>query len=145
MVMTAANADANVQTVVPFLSVADMKRSLPFYVDGLGFSMKRQWAVDGTIRWCWLKRGGAAIMLQQFSTEGHDAWIPQGKVGEGISLWFICVDALAVYDELRSREIDVSEPQVGNGMWVVTLTDPDGYRLNFESPTDSPEGTRFSI
>jgi hypothetical protein len=31
---------------------------------------------------------------------------------------------------------------VGNGLWVVSLTDPDGYRLDFESPTDAPEGTR---
>jgi hypothetical protein len=24
-------------------------------------------------------------------------------------------------------------------MWVVILTDPDGYKLDFESPTDAPE------
>jgi len=24
-------------------------------------------------------------------------------------------------------------------MWVVNITDPDGYSLSFESPTDAPE------
>jgi lactoylglutathione lyase len=29
-------------------------------------------------------------------------------------------------------------------MWVVSLSDPDGYRLEFESPTDVPEETKLS-
>jgi hypothetical protein len=29
-------------------------------------------------------------------------------------------------------------------MWVTSLRDPDGYRLEFESPTDVPEETRYS-
>jgi lactoylglutathione lyase len=29
-------------------------------------------------------------------------------------------------------------------MWVLSLSDPDGYRIEFESPTDVPEDTRFS-
>jgi len=24
-------------------------------------------------------------------------------------------------------------------LWVVPVTDPDGYRMEFESPTDAPE------
>jgi hypothetical protein len=29
-------------------------------------------------------------------------------------------------------------------MWVVGFADPDGYRLDFESPTDVPEETKYS-
>jgi hypothetical protein len=29
-------------------------------------------------------------------------------------------------------------------MWVTSLTDPDGYRLDFESRTDVPEETVYS-
>jgi hypothetical protein len=29
-------------------------------------------------------------------------------------------------------------------MWVTSLSDPDGYRIDFESDTDVPEGTQFS-
>jgi hypothetical protein len=28
-------------------------------------------------------------------------------------------------------------------MWVTSLKDPDGYRLDFESPTDVPEETVY--
>ena len=140
----AASPDANVRAVVPFLSVADMQRSFAYYVDGLGFHAKHEWIVEGRRRWCWLERGGAALMLQEFPKQGHDSWVPQGAVGEGVSLWFICEDAIAMYEELRSRAIDASEPQVGNGMWTIMLSDPDGYRLNFESATDTPEDTKLS-
>ena len=40
--------------------------------------------------------------------------------------------------------IAASKPFVGNMMWVTSLTDPDGYRLDFESPTDVPEETEYS-
>jgi hypothetical protein len=29
-------------------------------------------------------------------------------------------------------------------MWVTSLSDPDGYRIEFESYTDTPEDTRLS-
>ena len=67
-----------------------------------------------------------------------------GMLGQGVSLWFQCEDAIAFYHDVRSRGIEASEPQVGNGLWDTMLTDPDGYRLNFESPTDVPEETRLS-
>jgi lactoylglutathione lyase len=139
-----SKADGNVKEVVPFLHVSSMERSVRYYMDGLGFTMKYKWVVDGKLRWCWLALGGAALMLQEFPKEGHDSWSPTGKVGEGVSLYFICEDALAIYREVRSRGIEASEPQVGNAMWVTGLTDPDGYRLHFESATDTPEDTKLS-
>src|SRR5262249_32571334 len=134
----------NVKQVVPFLRVADMTRSIRYYVDGLGFTMKNKWVVDGQLRWCWLELGGAALMLQEFPKEGHDSWTPQGTVGEGFSLCFNCEDALAIYREVTARGIVASEPEVGNSMWVTSLHDPDGYRIEFESLTDTPEDTRLS-
>lgn len=64
---------ANVKQAVPFFGVTDMESSLRFYVDGLGFPMKRKWVPegdghypsDGRIRWCWLEHGDAAILLQE--------------------------------------------------------------------------------
>jgi len=29
-------------------------------------------------------------------------------------------------------------------MWVTSTVDPDGYKLDFESPTDAPEETELS-
>ena len=128
----------NIKQVVPFFRVTSMEQSLSYYTAGLGFTIKNKWIPEEKIRWCWLERDGSALMLQEFSKP------PEGKVGIGVSLAFQCEDALALYREFTSRGLEASEPQVGNNMWVTCLTDPDGYRLEFESPTNVPEETRLS-
>ena len=35
------------------------------------------------------------------------------------------------------------KPFLGNGLWVVRVTDPDGYKLEFVSPADAPEETVY--
>jgi catechol 2,3-dioxygenase-like lactoylglutathione lyase family enzyme len=142
--MKGTKAEANVKQAVPFFAVSNIEASVRYYVDGLGFEMTKKWIDEGKLRWCWLQHGGAALMLQEFPKEGRDSWTPQGKVGEGVSICFICKDALALYREVASRGIKASRPFVGNGMWVTSLSDPDGYRIDFESYTDAPEGTVFS-
>lgn len=144
MLKTPTKSAVNVKQVVPFFHVSNMEQSVRYYTDGIGFTMKHKWIVDGQLRWCWLELGGAAIMLQQFRTEGHDSWKPSCKVGEGVALYFNCDDAIAFYHDVKSRGIEASEPQVGNSMWETFLSDPDGYRINFVSPTDVPEDTKLS-
>ena len=139
-----AKTEPNVKQTVPFLMVSDMQASIHYYVDGLGFEIVHKWIVEGELRWCWLQRGGAALMLQEFRSEGHDAWVPEGKVGEGVSIYFICQDALVIYHEVMDRGIKADTPFVGNGMWVTGTSDPDGYQLYFESDTDVPEETVYS-
>jgi catechol 2,3-dioxygenase-like lactoylglutathione lyase family enzyme len=141
---TPTSAPPNVKHAVPFFGITDIDRSLRFYVDGLGFTMTHQWAPDGRIRWCWLELGEAAVMLQEFWKDGRHAGAPAGPLGQGVSICFICADAIAIYRDARRRGLSPSRPFVGNNMWVTSLTDPDGYRLEFESPTDVPEDTEYS-
>ncbi|MGQ0714573.1 MAG: VOC family protein [Gemmatimonadaceae bacterium] len=131
----------NVRQAVPFFLVASIEESVRFYVDGLGFEMTHTWVPEGKLRWCWLQRGGGALMLQEFR---KDVWTPRGKLGEGVSIYFICDDALAIYREVKARDLAPSTPFVGNGMWVTSLSDPDGYEIFFESPTDAPEESEVS-
>jgi lactoylglutathione lyase len=135
--------ETNVKQAVPFFAVSNIEASVRYYVDGLGFEMTKNWIDQGKLRWCWLQHGDAALMLQEFRKEGRDSWVPQGKHGEGVSICFICEDALTIYREITSRGIHASRPFVGNGMWVTSLSDPDGYRIEFESYTDAPEDTEF--
>ncbi len=132
--------EPNVQQAVPFFMVSNMETSLRFYIDGLGFQRTNQWIVDNKIRWCWLQLGGAAHMLQEY----HPNKIPSDKRGEGVSVCFQCKDALAIYHEALARGLAPRRPFVGNSMWVTILTDPDGYKLDFESPTTVPEETVYS-
>ncbi len=132
--------ESNVEQAVPFFMVANMEASLRYYVDGLGFKMTNQWINGGKLEWCWLQLGGAALMLQEYRKDKA----PGGKLGLGVSICFQCKDALAIYRDARLRGIQAKRPFVGNGMWVTPLTDPDGYRISFQSPTDVAEETELS-
>lgn len=120
----------NVRQAVPFFHVTDMERALRFYCDGLGAELTKSWAPEGRIRWCWLELGGAALMLQT-------------GVPERATVCLFCEDALVLYHTFLERGVAAARPFVGNGLWVVTVRDPDGYRLDFESPTDVEEETVY--
>jgi lactoylglutathione lyase len=98
---------------VPFFAVADMAASLRHYVDRLGFRMERSWAPDGQVRWCWLEHGPAALMLQQFYTEGADARTFEGRRGAG-----------AAFVVVADRAVDI--PSL---LAAADLADDDGYVL----------------
>jgi catechol 2,3-dioxygenase-like lactoylglutathione lyase family enzyme len=132
----------NIRLTVPFFMVRDMQASLKFYVEQLGFTITNQWTPHGEIAWCWLQREGVALMLQQPGKTDH--WLYQlPEPGKGIAICFQCTDALALYHEFTAKGVEIKEPFVGNNMWVVAFADPDGYKLDFESPTDVEEETTY--
>jgi lactoylglutathione lyase len=139
-----SNVVGTVTEVVPFLGVSDIEQSVRYYVDGLGFTMTKQWVDNGKLRWCWLVKGRASLMMQEFWKDGPHSGRPDGKLGQGMSIVFMCGDAVAIYRDITSRGIEAEEPFVGNAMWNFSATDPDGYRILFESPTDTAEETRLS-
>jgi lactoylglutathione lyase len=141
-----ATGAPNVKQAVPFFMVTDIEASVHFYVEGLGFAMTREWRPDrgaGRLQWCWLQLGDAAVMLQEFRRDGQPGGASEGRLGEGVSVYFMCADAIGIYGDLVARGVSAGRPFVGNGMWVTSVQDPDGYRLYFESPTDVPEETVY--
>jgi catechol 2,3-dioxygenase-like lactoylglutathione lyase family enzyme len=142
--MTSTQQTANVRQAVPFFGVTDIDASLRFYVDGLGFTLINKWEPEGRIRWCMLHLGEVDVMLQEYWKDGRRAGAPAGPLGQGVSICFMCGDALAFYHDVVARGVAATRPFVGNAMWVTSVTDPDGYRMDFESPTDVPEGTEYT-
>jgi lactoylglutathione lyase len=134
------SSSPNIRLAVPFFMVRDMEASLRFYIDQLGFIKTKEWTPRGKIEWCWLEREQVSIMLQ----ESREPKFEDGPKGNGVSICFQCVDALALYHEFTEKGVAIKEPFVGNNLWVVAFKDPDGYNLDFESPTDVPEETRYS-
>lgn len=151
---TAPTTSVNVKQAVPFFGVRNMEASLKFYIEGLGFKMKRWWIPDraedkpdGRIRWCCLELGEAAVMLQEFLKQGEHNIYLEGQIttipeelGFGVSINFQCLDSLALYRAFKSRGVQIAKkPFVGNRLWCVNVIDPDGYQLWFNSPTDAQE------
>src|SRR5687767_649975 len=98
---------ANVKQAVPFFMVASIDESVRYYVDGLGFEMTHKWIDEGRLQWCWLQCGGAALMLQEIREDSRERF-PAGKLGLGVSICFICEDALALYRDFSSRGIEAA-------------------------------------
>src|SRR5688572_11620381 len=116
--MSTDAATPNVKQAVPFLMITNIEASLRFYVDGLGFVMIHAWRPEesgGRIEWCWLQLGGAALMLQEYR-----GGAPEGPLGQGVSVCFMCEDAIAIYHELLARGVSAKRPFVGNGLWVTS-------------------------
>ena len=139
MSIQSTSRGSNVKQSVPFYMVTDMERSLHFYISGLGFELKMKWEPLGKIEWCWLQLDDASLMLQEYRNDP-----PPEKPGVGVSVVFMCIDALSIYKELMSHGLVPEEPFVGNSLWVVGINDPDNYKIYFESATDVREDTLYS-
>jgi glyoxylase I family protein len=129
--------------LVPLLQVFDMPRSVAFYCGALGFS-----AVDASpevdapegrfSHWMWLRLGGADLMLNTAHDEGERPARPEAgrSTWHGDTTLFIgCKNVDAAYETLRAHLPDLGPPVTAPyGMRQLTLEDPDGYRLCFQTP-----------
>lgn len=114
----------------PLLFVKNMDRSIVFYEDRLGFALERKAESDGKIFWCRLSRQGCSIMLQQ--AEDEDG--PLDRRGCGVVFYFVCEDADRIYQEFTERGLSLQPPTTAcYGMRQVSVPEPDGYNLCFES------------
>jgi predicted enzyme related to lactoylglutathione lyase len=103
----------------PILSVADMKRSLRYYVDALGFSIAEWGGDDFTC----VTRDGANIYLCE-GEQGHP----------GTWVWLGVDDVEALYEEYKGSGAQILQPPQ-NFRWAceMKIGDPDGHVLRFGS------------
>ena len=128
--MTDHPPTTDVGELVPLLVVADIARSLAFYVEKLGFKMTMNWEPDGKLQWCRLERDAAALMLQQACDEDGS---PEGR-GRGVYFYFNCNDADAEHARLAGLGLKLDPPKVAfYGMNQLYFSDPDGYELCFQN------------
>ena len=56
--------------------------------------------------------------------------------GKGVTFYFLCEDAEAMYREVTGRGLEATPPAVAfYGMNQTFVSDPDGYQLCFENRT----------
>lgn len=115
------------QAFHPSLTVDDLQRSLAFYVDGLGFTIKERWERDGELRGVMLVAGRCELSLTQ------DDWAKgRDRVkGVGFRLYAETAQDLdAMAERLRARGIAADGPRDTSwGARVLNVTDPDGFQM----------------
>jgi len=112
------------QTVIPQFRITDARRSIPFYVDGLGFQIDWEHRFEpGFPVFMQLTRAGQTLFLTEHS---RDCQV-------GGAAYFVVPDVDACYAEFMARGVVPTEPPA-NMPWgprEMVVTDPDGNRLRF--------------
>jgi uncharacterized glyoxalase superfamily protein PhnB len=104
--------------LVPVLNVADLARSLAYYVDRLGF--QKQWEHGDPPTFAAIRRDQVEIFLSQEDSE---------RLRGSLSIFVQDVDGL--YDDYRLTEATILRPPTDLpwGVRAMDLQDPDGHRL----------------
>lgn len=116
----------------PSLTAIDVRKSVAWYRDVLGFAVEREYERDGRLIAVALQAGAVKILItQDDGARGLDR-----IKGEGMSLQFTTaqsIDELATRIKAAGGVLD-SEPSDAWGVRVFRLRDPDGFKLVISSP-----------
>ena len=121
------------QTLQASLTVADVRRSLAWYRDALGFLIDREFEREGRLIAVSLRADKVRVLLTQ-----DDGAKGERSKGEGFSLQITTaqdIDALAELARRAGAVLD-TEPVTAFGARVFRLRDPDGFRLVISSPRE---------
>ncbi|MEZ9300650.1 bleomycin resistance protein [Vibrio splendidus] len=123
--------------MVPELSVSNFERSLAFYVDVLGFSIRiRRENPD----FVYLEQEHVQMMLEQISDEGWITGELEAPLGRGVNFQIELSDLEPLVKRLQTHKVslfrkmketwyDIGEKLSGER--ELLLQDPDGYLLRF--------------
>jgi uncharacterized glyoxalase superfamily protein PhnB len=114
------------------LTVKDLRRSVAWYRDLLGFTIDREIERDGQLRGVALKAGAIRILLNQDDgARGFDR-----VKGEGFSLQFITsqsVDDIANRIKTNGGSLDTEPADMPWGVRAFRVRDPDGFKFAISS------------
>ncbi len=131
----------DVRGVTTLLEVFDMQASIAFYRDLLGFEVVQTWGPDGNWSWAMLRAGHSTLMLNTAYDEGERPAVPDAGRVRGhadTELYVACANVNDVHEHLRQKGHAVNPPIVTHyGTNQIWLTDPDGFRVCFQSPVAS--------
>jgi len=109
------------------LPVSDVDNALDFYTHKAGFHLDHDHQVNDSLRFIQLTPPGSACSITIGNGIATDM-----KPGSVKGLQMVVVDAKAAYDELKSRGVDVTEPEVMPWGTFVYFSDPDGNKWSLQ-------------
>jgi uncharacterized glyoxalase superfamily protein PhnB len=123
---------AKFTSMTPMLQTGDLRRTIAFYKEILGFELLGLWPDDATPVWCELASGGARLM---FMTNDH-----LGEPQLSGTLYIRTDDVLELHARIADRvEVEWGPEIYDYGMHEFAIKDCNGYRISFGQPV-RPDG-----
>jgi uncharacterized glyoxalase superfamily protein PhnB len=125
--------------LIPSLGVSDIDRSVVFYKEFFGFELQDSYDEDGRMTWCWLKAGGADLMLQQLTADQQITLNP--AIGQSWVIYIRPDDIRATHARLKKAGFlvpDIAATSYGASEFF--FTDPYGYDLWISVPSANGNG-----
>ena len=121
------------RSMAPALTVSDLKRSIRFYTEGLGFKLGEQMEENGEVLGVMLEAGGARLGLSQDDfAKGRDR-----VKGVGMRLYLETdqdVEALPRQAKIAGITLEDGPGPLPWGPMGFTVKDHDGFRLTILNP-----------
>lgn len=120
------------QAVMPTFTVSDIRRSIAWYRDVLGFTVLDEMMHEGELLGAAIKAGSVEILL------GQDDWA-QGKDREkGVGFRLYCVsaqdiDEIAANIKARGGELTQEPTDQPWGARDLAVIDPDGFKISIST------------
>jgi len=120
-------APAGMSAATPGFTVADIRKSVAWYRDVLGFEVNERWESNGKLEAVEMRCGSVSFFL------GQDNW-KKGRhrmKGQGVRIYcstFRNVDRYAAHVKAMGSPL-TQKPRTEMGMRSFSVEDPDGYQL----------------
>jgi hypothetical protein len=115
------------------LIVETVEKSLPFWVDRMGFTKTVEVPEEGGIGFAILVRDGAELMLQSIASVRKDvaAFAPNGDGTKGCGMFIEVDDFEDIRQRLAGYPIVVPERVTFYGMREIGVSEPSGHTVMF--------------
>lgn len=123
----------NLQGVVPLLQVGNLRETIAYYQDCLGFRQDFLWERDGVAIWAGVSRGEVSFMLTRDLGTSDQSFI--AEKGNGVAFYIIVDEIEPLYDELLAANALIVQDMMAFGdRRQFTIGDPNGYVITFSEP-----------
>jgi len=118
--------------ITPVLIVDEIEKSLPFWVDRIGFNKTAEVPDDGKLGFVMMEREGAELMIQTVASVLKDEpkFAPKGGANKA-SLFIEVQDFDDVLKRLKGYPIEMEDRTTFYGMREIGVRDPDGHIVIF--------------
>ena len=119
--------------ITPILIVEEIEKSLPFWIDRIGFQKTAEVPEGDKLAFVMMARDGVELMLQTIESVKKDiqAFAPDGPSAKGTALYIEVDDFQDVKRRLEGYPVGMPERLAFYGMREIGVASPSGHTVIF--------------